>query len=71
MAYETHGKVLHCNPDSCIVSPMMITTDTVCGRVIRERPKNVWHFWWGDGVPCCGHCISIAESRESWREYAS
>lgn len=47
---------------------MLITADTVCGRAVRVKAKDVRNYSWGSGVVCCYNCSQIALARNSWME---
>ena len=46
----------------------MINAETLCGRTIRIKAKDVRSFYWGDNALCCGECRNILDARNAWAE---
>lgn len=47
---------------------MNLTVDTACGREVKMRAKDVRQFDFWPVILCCGECVIVVKSQNSWVE---
>lgn len=47
---------------------MNLTVDTACGREVKMRAKDVRQFDFWPVILCCGECVTVVKSQNSWVE---
>ena len=47
---------------------MNLAVDTACGREVKMRAKDVRQFDFWPVILCCGECVTVVKSQNSWVE---